>query len=282
MLAKRLPTILPDLTLEESLETTRIHSLMGLVDPQLGVVATRPFRSPHHTSSDIALVGGGTIPKPGEISLAHHGILFLDELPEFNRNVLEVLRQPLEDHCVTVARAIKTIKFPSKFMLVCAMNPCPCGWYTDSKKECHCTPQKIQKYLSKISGPLLDRIDIHLEVPSLKYSDLLAQGIQERSLDIKKRTTEARRKQQKRFGDSSIFCNAQMNHALIKEHCQITDESKELLKVAMDELGLSARAHDKILKVARTIADLEGSADIKTEHLAEAIQYRSLDRDWWG
>lgn len=304
MLAKRLPTILPDMTLEEALETTRIHSLVGFIDSHAGIVTTRPFRSPHHTSSNIALVGGGTIPKPGEISLAHHGVLFLDELPEFNRNVLETLRQPLEDQHVTVSRAAKTIQFPSKFMLACAMNPCPCGYYTDPKKECHCTPQKIQKYMSKISGPLLDRIDIHLEVPSLRYTEISSLQTHETSQEIKKRTMQARQQQQKRLKGSPIFCNAQMNHKQIKQFCEITEESKELLKVAIDELGLSARAYDKILKVARTIADLEigncarlapskqqaartiadltREPDIRPEHIAEAIQYRSLDRNWWG
>ncbi len=285
MLAKRLPTILPDLSLEESLEATKIHSVAGLIKPEWGILTRRPFRSPHHTSSDIALVGGGTNPRPGEISLAHHGILFLDELPEFGRDVLEALRQPLEDHVVTVSRASKTIKFPSKFMLVCAMNPCPCGWYTDPKKECYCTPQKIQKYLSKISGPLLDRIDIHLEVPSLKYKELTASTKTESSADVKARTMKARQRQQERFQKSQkadIFCNAQMSHQQIKEHCAIGEDSKELLKTAIDELGLSARAHDKVLKVARTIADLEGEKDILAAHISEAIQYRSLDRNFWA
>ncbi len=281
MLAKRLPTILPDMTLEESLETTKIHSVVGLVKSETGIVATRPFRSPHHTSSDIALVGGGTNPKPGEISLAHHGVLFLDELPEFNRNVLEALRQPLEDNYVTVSRAARTIRFPSKFMLACAMNPCPCGWYTDPKKECHCTPQKIQKYLSKISGPLLDRIDIHLEVPSLKYKDLVTNTHQESSVDIKKRTAQARKIQLRRFNNEGIFNNAQMSQKQVKECCALDSESKDLLKVAIEELGLSARAHDKILKVARTISDLAGEEHILPEHVAEAIQYRSLDRNFW-
>lgn len=281
MLAKRIPTILPDMTLEESLETTKIHSLLGLIAPSAGIISARPFRSPHHTSSDIALVGGGTSPKPGEISLAHNGILFLDELPEFNRNVLEALRQPLEDHHVVVARASKSVKFPSKFMLVGAMNPCPCGWYTDPKRECHCTPQKIQKYLAKISGPLLDRIDIHLEVPSLKYKEMLAQTRSEASADIKNRTIQARRHQQKRFLNTAIFSNAYMGHAEIKKFCQITDDSRGLLKMAIDELGLSARAHDKILKIARTIADLDAKEHILPEHIAEAIQYRSLDRSLW-
>ncbi|MDP8264189.1 MAG: YifB family Mg chelatase-like AAA ATPase [Candidatus Aceula lacicola] len=280
MLSKRLATILPDLSLEEALETAQIHSASGLIDTKLKNIGTRPFRSPHHTASDAALVGGGTIPKPGEVSLAHNGILFLDELPEFNRNVLEALRQPLEDHCVYISRAHKSVKFPSKFMLVCAMNPCPCGWYTDPKKECHCTPQKIQKYLSKVSGPLLDRIDIHLEVPSLKSQDLFSEKSKETSSDIKKRAVKARNVQQNRFKGTTIFSNAQMQHRQIKEFCSISKESQDLLRIAIDELGLSARAHDKILKVARTIADLDEKNQILPEHISEAIQYRSLDRIW--
>ena len=282
MLAKRIPTILPDITLEEALETTRIHSAVGLVDPKIGLIVNRPFRTPHHTSSDVALVGGGSVPKPGEVTLAHNGILFLDELPEFHRNVLEALRQPLEDGCVTVSRAARTLKFPSKFMLVASMNPCPCGWYTDPRKACHCSSQRIQKYLSKVSGPLLDRIDIHLDVPSLRYSDMLNQTTSERSSVIKQRTTKARDIQQQRFKEMSLFCNAQMNHKHIKEFCPLDEASKGLLKMAVHELGLSARAHDKILKVARTIADLEGKENILPEHIAEAIQYRSLDKNWWG
>ncbi len=281
MLAQRLITILPDMTLQEALETTKIHSAAGEINSRIGVVATRPFRSPHHTSSDVALVGGGTIPRPGEISLAHNGVLFLDELPEFNRNVLEALRQPLEDNFVSVARAAKSMRFPAKFMLVCAMNPCPCGWYTDPKKECHCTPQKIQKYLSKISGPLLDRIDIHLEAPSVRYKELLSAVSCESSADIKKRTVSARHRQHQRLAKTSIYCNAQMGQQQIKQYCPISEESKELLKSAMEELGLSARAHDKILKVARTIADLDDKENILPEHISEAIQYRSLDRNIW-
>jgi len=281
MLAKRLTTILPNLEREETLEILKIHSIAGLVKPDLSSIGIRPFRSPHHTSSDVALVGGGTIPKPGEVSLAHNGILFLDELPEFNRNVLEALRQPLEDGYVNVARAHKSTKFPTKFMLVCAMNPCPCGYYTDPKKECHCTPQKIQKYLAKISGPLLDRIDIHIEVPSLKAQELFSQSTPEPSSEIKKRTSLARKRQQKRFEEKKIFCNSQMGQRQIKEFCALKDESKDLLKVAIDELGLSARAHDKILKVARTIADLDGEKSITPEHISEAIQYRSLDKSLW-
>ncbi len=280
MLAKRLATILPNLTIAEALETAQIHSASGLIDANLKNISKRPFRCPHHTASDAALVGGGTIPRPGEVSLAHNGILFLDELPEFNQNVLEALRQPLEDHCVHIARAHKTVKFPSKFMLVSAMNPCPCGWYTDPKKECHCTPQKIQKYLSKISGPLLDRIDIHLEVPSLKSQDLFSDKHRESSADIKKRTVAAREIQNKRFVDTKVFSNAQMQNRQIKAFCCVSQESQDLLKVAIDELSLSARAHNKILKVARTIADLDQQKEILPEHISEAIQYRSLDRMW--
>jgi len=283
MLAKRVPTILPDMTLEESLETTKIHSVMGLINTKTGIVERRPFRSPHHTSSDVALVGGGSNPKPGEVTLSHNGVLFLDEIPEFNRNVLEAMRQPLEDHCVTISRASKVTRFPSKFILLASMNPCPCGWYTDPKKECHCTSHQIRRYLSKISGPLLDRIDIHLEVPSLKSFELLPHKTieTEPSKLIKQRTTEARKIQHKRFDKTSIFSNAQMSHRMIKEHCHLTTECRELLKKAIEELGLSARAHDKILKVALTISDLEKETEIRVEHIAEAIQYRSLDRNWY-
>ena len=282
MLAKRLPTILPDMTLEESLETTKIHSVMGLLNHDRGVVVQRPFRSPHHTTSNVALVGGGSVPRPGEVTVSHHGILFLDELPEFNRNVLEALRQPMEDHFVTIARASKSLRFPSKFMLVCAMNPCPCGWFTDPRKECRCSQAQIQKYVSKISGPLLDRLDIHLDVPSLRPEELLSYTPSERSQEIKKRTIGAREIQKGRFAGTSLFTNAQMGHRQIKEFCRVSDDGKELLRKAIEELGLSARAYDKILKIARTIADLTGSDQIQIEHLAEAIQYRSLDRNWWG
>lgn len=281
MLAKRLVTILPELSPEEALETIKIHSIAGLLTPDLSQLGIRPFRCPHHTSSDAALVGGGTIPKPGEVSLAHNGVLFLDELPEFHRNVLEALRQPLEDGCVHVARTHKSVRFPAQFMLVAAMNPCPCGWATDPKKECHCPAAKIQKYLSKISGPLLDRIDLHIDVPSLKSQDLFTQKPCESSHAIQKRILKARGHQRKRFSKKNIFCNAHMNPRLIKEFCLLPEESQDLLKIAIEELGLSARAHDKILKIARTIADLDDQIDILPEHLSEAIQYRSLDQNLW-
>jgi len=281
MLAKRLITILPDMTWEETLEATKIHSVMGLLKQDQSLIQTRPFRSPHHTSSSIALVGGGSVPRPGEVTLSHNGILFLDELPEFNHAALEALRQPLEDHSVTVARASKTLKFPAQFMLVAAMNPCPCGWFTDRRRKCQCSNFQIQKYMSKISGPLLDRIDIHLEVPSLPSVDLLSQQSAETSCAIKERTTNARRKQYARLTSISIRANAQMNHRQIKEFCPLSGEGKTLLKQAIEELNFSARAYDKILKVARTIADLAGEENIQTEHLAEAIQYRSLDRNFF-
>ncbi len=282
MLAKRLPTILPDMSLEESLETTKIHSVMGLLDHQQGIISERPFRSPHHTTSDVAIVGGGSIPRPGEVTLSHNGVLFLDELPEFNRNVLESLRQPLEDHYVTISRAIRSVRFPSKFILIAAMNPCPCGFLTDSKRQCHCTPHQIQKYLSRISGPLLDRIDLHLEVPTLPSIDLVNNSPTETSQTIKERIEKARLYQLQRFIDMPIVANGYMNHRQVKKFCGLTSEGKKLLKSAIDELGLSARAYDKILKVARTVSDMAGSESIQPEHIAEAIQYRSLDRNWWG
>jgi len=282
MLAKRIPTIMPQMTIEEALETTKIHSILGLVNPSDGIVAQRPFRAPHHTSSDIALVGGGSFPKPGEISLAHNGVLFLDELPEFHRDCLETLRQPLEEGFINVARAIKALRFPSRFMLVAAMNPCPCGYYTDPKRNCHCNTNQIQKYLAKISGPLLDRIDIHIEVPSLKYKEISASTPAENSAAIRTRVQKARAIQQKRLSEENIFANAQMSHKQIKDFCQLDAAATELLKMAMEELNFSARAYDKILKVSRTIADLAGSETIKSEHISEAIQYRSLDRQWWA
>ncbi|RCK74047.1 MAG: MG(2+) CHELATASE FAMILY PROTEIN / ComM-related protein [Ignavibacteriae bacterium] len=282
MLAKRLPTILPPMTFEEAIETTKIHSVAGTLPPNSALVATRPFRAPHHTISDSALVGGGTIPRPGEISLAHHGVLFLDELPEFARNVLEVLRQPLEDAKITVSRSKMTLEFPANFMLVCAMNPCPCGFYTDPTKECTCTQMQIQKYMAKISGPLLDRIDLHIEVPAVKYKDLSSKSQGESSAAIRERVIVAREIQMRRFsGRKGLFSNADMQSKDIKEFCQIDSAGEELLKMAITKLGLSARAYDRILKVSRTIADLAKSEDIKPEHISEAIQYRTLDRNLW-
>lgn len=281
MLAKRIPTIMPDLSLEEALETTRIHSVMGFIPKDSGLVATRPFRSPHHTISDVALIGGGQLPQPGEISLAHNGVLFLDELPEFHRNVLEALRQPLEEGRVRIGRSKGSLEFPSRFMLVCAMNPCPCGYYTDPRRKCHCSSTKIQNYLSKVSGPLLDRIDIHIEVLSLKYRELSSEQEQEPSSKIKERIDRTHQIQRERFKDEKIFFNSQMNPKQIKRFCNLNKEAKDLLEMAISELGFSARAYDKILKVSRTIADLENSDSILTEHISEATQYRSLDRQLW-
>lgn len=281
MLAQRLPTILPEMTKEEMLETTKIYSVMGLIKPGQSMIATRPFRSVHHTSSAVALIGGGSHPKPGEVTLSHNGVLFLDELPEFNRDALEALRQPLEDHAVTVARASRTLKFPARFILIASLNPCPCGWMSDPKKSCHCSPHQIQKYMSKISGPLLDRIDIHLNVPVPKTHELMSHSPQENSRIIKARAMAARERQLKRFEGTDIRNNAQMDHSKTKKFCTIDHESRELLKKAMEELGLSARAHDKILKVSRTISDLDGTDKILPQHIAEAIGYRSLDRSWF-
>ena len=281
MLAKRLPSILPNMTLEESIETTKIYSVCGLVPTKNPIINTRPFRTPHHTSSDVALVGGGTVPKPGEVSLSHNGVLFMDELPEFHRNVLEALRQPIEDGCVTVSRASSSIRFPSKFMLVCSMNPCPCGFLTDPKKECHCTPPKIQKYLSRISGPLLDRIDLHIEVPPLRYKELTDESCAEKSEMIKKRVESARNVQLKRFKQDGIFSNSQMNHRLARKYCRLDETSQGLLKQAITEMGFSARCYDKILKLSRTIADLDSKDTIESTHVSEAIQLRSLDRSHW-
>jgi magnesium chelatase family protein len=283
MLAKRLPSILPPLTLHEALETTKIHSVAGKLQRNSSLVSIRPFRSPHHTISDIALVGGGGFPQPGEISLAHNGVLFLDELPEFKRTVLEVMRQPLEERTVTISRAKFSVEYPASFMLVASMNPCPCGYYNHPEKDCVCAPGVVQKYLNKISGPLLDRIDIHLEVTPVPFSELSSERVSEKSESVRDRVVRTRRIQEKRFQDADgVYCNAQMNSKMLKSVCKISAEGQELLKTAMERLGLSARAYDRILKVSRTIADLEGSADIQTGHLAEAIQYRSLDRQGWA
>ncbi len=283
MLAKRLPTILPPLSIEESLETTKIHSVVGKVKKDNGLITTRPFRSPHHTISDVALVGGGSYPQPGEISLAHNGVLFLDELPEFKRTVLEVMRQPLEDRIINIARAKFTVDYPAAFMLVASMNPCPCGYYNHPDKDCVCAPGMVQKYLNKISGPLLDRIDLHIEVTPVSFSELTQTKEEEKSVEIRKRVNVARRVQAARYTDNDgIHANAHMGKRELTKYCKIDEAGKELLKKAMDRLGLSARAYDRILKVGRTIADLEESDNILTHHLAEAIQYRSLDRDGWA
>ena len=279
MLAKRLPTILPDMNFEESIETTKIHSVMGLIPPDSALVVTRPFRNPHHTISDAGLIGGGKIPKPGEVSLSHNGVLFLDELPEFRKNVLEVLRQPIEEERVTISRAATSLTYPARFMLVAAMNPCPCGYYSDLNHECTCTIPQIQRYRSKISGPLMDRIDIHIEVPAVKYRDLASREAGDSSREIKRRVNSARKNQLNRFKGMKIYCNAQMTNRHIKKFCQIDESCQKLLELAIDKFGLSARAYTRILKVARTIADLEGQENILPSHLSEAIQYRSLDRN---
>ncbi len=282
MLAKRLPTILPALSFAEAIQTTKIHSVAGVLDPAQGLLGTRPFRSPHHTISDAGLVGGGNIPHPGEVSLAHNGVLFLDELPEFRRNVLEVMRQPLEDGTVTIARAAMTLSFPASFMLAAAMNPCPCGFFNDPTRECHCTPGMIQRYVAKISGPLLDRIDIHMDVPAVKYRELRSEESAESSAAIRARVERARATQVERFRNDGIYANAQMSTRLLRRHCVIDEASEKLLETAITRMGLSARAHDRILKVARTIADLEGAPAIISRHIAEAVQYRSLDRTYWA
>ncbi len=281
MLARRFPTILPEMTIEEAIETTKIHSVSGYVKEKTSLIATRPFRSPHHTISDAGLIGGGQIPKPGEVSLSHNGVLFLDELPEFNRNVLEVLRQPMEDGYVVISRAAASIAYPARFMLLAAMNPCPCGYFTHPTKSCSCSPMQREKYISKISGPLLDRIDIHVEVPVVQYNDLASKLDAEPSASIRQRVNRARKIQEKRFKNTKIFFNAHMTPKLIKKFCVLDEESQKLLRNAIENLGLSARAYDRILKVSRTIADLEGVENITASHIAEAIQYRSLDRDYW-
>ena len=283
MVAKRLPTILPPLTLNEALETTKIHSVAGKIERNSSLITTRPYRSPHHTISDVALVGGGTFPQPGEISLAHNGVLFLDELPEFKRTVLEVMRQPLEDRQITISRAKFTVEYPASFMLVASMNPCPCGYYNHPEKDCVCSPGVVQKYLNKISGPLLDRIDIHIEVVPVPFDKLSEARLTEPSNAIRERVVEARTIQEKRFeAHDGIHCNAQMTSKMLRKYCEIDTAGQTILKNAMEKLGLSARAYDRILKVSRTIADLDKSDKIQTYHLAEAIQYRSLDRDSWA
>ncbi len=283
MLAKRIPSIIPPLTLDEALETTKIHSVAGKIDKISSLVIGRPFRNPHHTISDIALVGGGSFPQPGEISLAHNGVLFLDELPEFKRTVLEVLRQPIEDRKIVISRARFTIEYPSSFMLVASMNPCPCGFYNHPEKDCVCTPGVVQKYLNKVSGPLLDRIDIHIEVVPVPFEKLSEKRIAETSHSIRERVINGRKIQEKRFEEEKgVYSNAQMSSKLIRKYCVLDQISQNLLKTAMEKLGLSARAYDRILKVSRTIADLENCKQILPAHVAEAIQYRSLDRDNWA
>ena len=284
MLARRLPTILPSLSLYEALDTTKIHSVAGMLDKDASLITSRPFRSPHHTISDVAMVGGGSNPNPGEISLAHNGVLFLDELPEFKRTVLEVLRQPMEQRKVTISRAKISVDYPASFMLIASMNPCPCGFYNHPEKECVCGPGIVKKYLNKISGPLLDRIDLHVEVTPVSYDELSEElRTSDSSRDIAERVTKAREIQEKRFNKyTNIYCNAQMPSHMVKDICQINQAGKILLKTAMQKLQLSARAYDRILKVARTTADLALSPEIKIEHVAEAIQYRSLDREGWA
>jgi magnesium chelatase family protein len=299
MLAKRLPSILAPFRFEEALETTKIHSVAGVLDSNRGLVTHRPFRAPHHTISDAGLIGGGMIPRPGEVSLAHNGLLFLDELPEFPRNVLEVMRQPLEDGHVTISRAAMSLSFPARFMLAAAMNPCPCGYFNDKSRDCMCTPPMIQRYVSKVSGPLLDRIDIHIEVPAVQYKELRGGASAEGSAEIRARVLAARKIQHERFGvtdDTTIhsngtavksakrkvFSNALMSTQQIRAYCELSPDAERLLERAMQQQGLSARAHDRILKVARTIADLAAQPSISVQHIAEAIQYRTLDRSYWA
>lgn len=281
MLAQRMPSILPDLTFDEALEVTKVHSIAGLLSKDEPLILKRPFRSPHHTISAVGLSGGGTVPRPGELSLAHNGILFLDELPEFSRSTLEIMRQPLEDGVVTISRVNATLTYPCNIMLIASMNPCKCGYLGDTRRQCTCTPMQINQYRSKISGPLLDRIDIQVEVPNVDYDDLSSTTKGETSAEVKKRVNKARKVQLERYKDLSIYSNSQLDAGMLQKYCPLDDESNAMLKAAFDNLGLSARAHGRILKVARTIADLEGSENIKAAHIAEAIQYRSLDRKYF-
>jgi magnesium chelatase family protein len=283
MLAKRISTIIPPLTLEEALETTKIHSVAGKIDDHTALMIRRPFRSPHHTISDVALVGGGTFPQPGEISLSHNGVLFLDELPEFKRTVLEVMRQPLEDRVITISRAKSTVDYPASFMLVASMNPCPCGFHNHPEKDCMCSTGMVQKYLNRISGPLLDRIDIHIEVTPVKFEKLSDQGRIEKSETVRERVMKARMIQARRFNSvNGVYTNAQMSPAQQRKYCQLDEAGGKLLRTAMELRGLSARAYDRILKVARTIADLDESENIAVSHISEAINYRNLDREGWA
>jgi magnesium chelatase family protein len=281
MLAKRVPTILPSLTAGESIETTRIYSSVGRLSPGQPLLARRPYRSPHHTISEAGLVGGGNPPVPGEISLSHNGVLFLDELPEFNRRTLEVLRQPLEDGTVTISRALNATTFPAEFMLVAALNPCPCGFRNDPRRECHCTTPQIEKYMSRLSGPLLDRIDIHIEVPAVPYKELSAERAGTTSGDMRQQVVRARELQALRFAGSKTRYNAHMSSRMIRQSCKLSEDCQELLRSSVNDMGLSARAHDKVLRVARTIADLDASDHILQPHLSEAINYRMLDRQMW-
>ena len=281
MMASRIPSILPDLTFDESLEITKIHSIAGILPENVPLIKTRPFRSPHHSVSNSALVGGGKIPKPGEISLAHYGVLFLDEIPEFRKDVLELLREPMEDGKITISRVASTLTYPSKFMLVASMNPCPCGYYGSKSKECTCTREQVNKYIGRLSGPLLDRIDIHVEVQSVPFDKLSSDRPEESSKTIKERVDKARKIQNERYKDDKILSNSELTPELIKKYCKLSNECQKLLKQAFEKLELSARAHDKIIKLARTIADLDDSKDILPKHIAEAIQYRSLDRKYW-
>ncbi len=281
MMARRIPSILPDLTFEEALETTKIHSIAGILSKDIPLITKRPFRSPHHTISSSSLVGGGKIPKPGEISLAHNGVLFLDELPEFNKNTLEVLRGPLEDGIINISRVNASLTYPCNFMFVASMNPCPCGYFGSKDKECTCSPTSIEKYMGKISGPLLDRIDIQIEVSAVKYQKLEEEIQSENSETIKQRVNKARKIQQQRYKEVGIYANSQLTPKLVNKYCKLDKESKEILKNAFERLGLSARAHGRILKVARTIADLDEKENIDSSHIAEAIQYRSLDKKYW-
>ena len=281
MLARRIPTILPDMTIDEVWEVTKIYSIVGLTSKEIPLISNRPFRSPHHTVTPVSLVGGGKNPKPGEISLAHNGVLFLDELPEFNRNSLEVLRGPLEDRKITISRLNSTITYPCNFMFIASMNPCPCGYFGSKEKECKCKPEQIQKYVNKISGPLLDRIDIHIEVTGIKFSKLQSNQKVENSKEIKNRVNKARKIQIERYKEYNIYSNAELTPKLIEKFCKLNNASKIILEKAFKKLGLSPRAYGRILKVARTIADLESQTEISQKHLVEAIQYRSLDRKYW-